>query len=206
MDLSLSYQASGTGGTQFAYGTGFPPPIVSRTDRSLGSALGDTFSGAYPTWSVGVSVAYPLGRSAEEASYASAQVQKRQQELSLRQLELQVVREVREATRQVQNTWERVQATRTARTASEQQLEAEERRFAVGFSTTLELQIRQRDLASARINELNAMIDLQQGAHYARTGPKDAVGSGFTVHGCKVRVHGSGSRFGFEVPVRGSEP
>ena len=42
--------------------------------------------------------------------------------------------------------------------AAEQQLEAEERRFAVGISTTLDLQVRQRQLANARISELNARI------------------------------------------------
>lgn len=158
VDFNASYEAQGTGGTQFVYGSGFPPPVVSRTDRSFGSALGDTFTNAYPTWTVGVSVSYPLGTSAADAAYAQARVQQRQQELSIHDLELEVVRQVRDAARQVVNSFERVQATRTARTASEQQLQAEERRFAVGLSTTLELQVRQRDLASARIAELNAMI------------------------------------------------
>ena len=36
---------------------------------------------------------------------------------------------------------------------------AEERRNSVGLSTTLELQVRQRELANARVNELQAMID-----------------------------------------------
>jgi outer membrane protein TolC len=159
VDLTASYLSQGTAGTQLVFGQGFPPPILSRTDRSFSGALGDTFGGAYPTWSVGVNVSYPIGRSGAEAGYAQAQVQKRQQELSLRELETQIVREVRDAVRQVQNSFQRVQAAQTARAASEQQLEAEERRFAVGLSTTLELQVRQRDLAQARIGELNARID-----------------------------------------------
>jgi len=52
-----------------------------------------------------------------------------------------------------------VQAAQTAREATQQQLTAEARRNSVGLSTTLELQVRQRELANARVNELQAMID-----------------------------------------------
>ena len=61
------------------------------------------------------------------------QVQKRTG-LELRELELAVVGEVRDAARHVQNSYQRVQATQAALDATEQQLEAEERRFAVGLS------------------------------------------------------------------------
>jgi outer membrane protein TolC len=162
IDLQLRYTARGTGGTQFEFGQGFPPPVLSRTDRSFGSALGDTFSGAYPSWSAGVVVGYPIGKTAARAALATTEIQKRQQDLDIRNLELQVVREVREAARQVQNAFQRVQAARTAREASETQLNAEERRFQVGLSTTLDQQVRQQQLAGARLTELSAMISYNQ--------------------------------------------
>jgi outer membrane protein TolC len=157
--LDLNYSATGTAGSQFEFGEGFPPPVLSRTDRSFGSALGDAFTGAYPSWSAAVNVAYPIGRTAQRAAVARTEIQKRQFDLDIKSLELQIVRDVREAARQVQNSFERVQAARTARQASEVQLEAENRRFAVGMSTTLEQQVRQRSLAQARLSELSAMID-----------------------------------------------
>ena len=49
-------------------------------------------------------------------------------------------------------------ATQKARQATERQLDAEQRKFGVGLSSSFELQQRQRDLATSRINELNAMI------------------------------------------------
>lgn len=159
LDINASYSAEGTAGTQFEFGQGFPPPVVSQTRRSFGSALGDTFGGAYPTWSLGVSVTYPIGTTAARAAYAQAQIQRQQQEIGIRQLEVIIVAQVRDAVRQVQNTFERVQAAQAAREASQRQLTAEERRNSVGLSTTLDLQIRQRDLASARTVELQAMID-----------------------------------------------
>jgi outer membrane protein len=158
VDLGVNYSATGTGGTQLQFGSGFPPPVLSRTDKSFGSVLSDAFGGAYPSWAFGVSVSYPLGRSAAEAALAQQQLAQQQQTIGLRDLELQIVRQVREAVRQVRTSYQRVQATQTARVASEQQLDAEQRRFAVGLSTTFELQQKQRDLAAARVNELNAMI------------------------------------------------
>jgi outer membrane protein len=159
VDLNASYLAEGTGGTQFTYGAGFPPPVLSESRRSYGSALGDTLLGAYPTWSVGVTVTYPFGKTASEAAYAQSLVVKHQQEIGVKQLEVQIVGQVREAVRLIENSWQRVQAAQTAREATQQQLAAEERRNSVGLSTTLELQVRQRELANARVNELQAMID-----------------------------------------------
>lgn len=158
LDFTFNYSATGTGGTRFAYSSGFPPSVVSRTDRGFSAVLGDAFGGAYPTWTVGLNLSYPVGRSAAEAGYAQATVSRRQSDLQLQQLELTVVQQVREAARQVENSYQRVLATQAALRASEQQLEAEQRRFAVGLSTTLELQTRQSQLASARTQELNATI------------------------------------------------
>jgi outer membrane protein TolC len=73
-------------------------------------------------------------------------------------MQIAIVQQVRDAARQVETSYQRVLVTRTALRASEQQLDAEQRRFAAGLSTTLELQVRQGQLASARIAELSAVI------------------------------------------------
>jgi outer membrane protein TolC len=151
VDLGVDYAASGTGGVQYANG------VVAAT-RGFGSVLSDAFGGAYPGWTVGVSVGYALGKSAAEASLAQGELQKRQQQLQQRQLELDIISSVRQAARDVRTSYQRVQATQAALAASERQLEAEERRFAVGLSDTFTLQQRQLQLASARISELNARI------------------------------------------------
>jgi outer membrane protein TolC len=159
VNLNASYSSQGTAGTQYTYGSGFPPPVIGSAFRPWSSALADTFLGDFPTWSLGVTVGYPIGRTSAEVAYAQGQVQKRQQELALQDLQTQIVRQVRDAVRQVTNSYQRVQATQTFRQAAEQQLDAEERRFAVGMSTILDLQVRQTQLATARTAELNAMID-----------------------------------------------
>jgi outer membrane protein TolC len=159
LDVGATYSAQGTGGTQLQFGEGFPPPILRRTDKSYGSVLNDTFLGAYPTWTVGVQFAYPLGHSAAHASLAQQEIRKRQEMMTIRELELQIVREVRDAGRSVQNSYQRVLTTRAQLDASERQLEAEDRKFAAGVSTTLELQVRQQQLAQAKASALQALID-----------------------------------------------
>jgi len=158
VNAQLNYESRGSGGTRLIYGEGFPPPVDDRVVRSFGSVLSDTFGNAYPNWSVGLNVAYPLGRSFQEANYARAEVARRQSSLQLRELELAIVAQVRDAARQVENSYQRVLVTRAALRASEQQLEAEQRRFQAGLATTFELQGRQTQLATARINELGAAI------------------------------------------------
>ena len=158
MRVDLGYSARGTAGSQFEFGDGFPPAIVSRADRSFGSALSDAFTGAYPNWSAALVVGYPIGQTSQKAAVARTEIQRRQSDLDIKTLEIQIVGAVRDAARQVQNAFERVQAAKTAREASEKQLDAEDRRFQVGLSTTLEQQVRQRELSDARSSELNAMI------------------------------------------------
>ena len=49
--------------------------MIGTRNLGFGNALGQVFTNDYPTWSLGVTVSYPLGRSYEEASLARAQVE-----------------------------------------------------------------------------------------------------------------------------------
>src|SRR5579864_1215696 len=94
-----NYSATSSGGTQFTYDlTG---AVANTTVKGLSSVLSQTFSGAFPTWSVGVNVGYPIGRSAAEATLAQQQLALRQAELNLHLLELQVAAAVRQSARDV---------------------------------------------------------------------------------------------------------
>ncbi len=150
VDFVVNYSASGSGGRFIGEGIG--------SDIGFGGVLNDALGAAYPNWTLGVQVGYPLGRSSAEASLAQNRVQRRQQDLLLQDLELQAVFDVRDAARQVQNSYQRVLASQAALEASIQQYAAEEKRFAVGIATTLDLQFRQGQLAQARITNLNATI------------------------------------------------
>ena len=116
--LETSYRGNGLAGTQFLRTGGFPGVITGTRDRSFADALGQAFSPDYPTWSVGVTVSYPLGRSYEEASLARAQVETRQVEQRISSLRIQAAETVRKAGRQIQSASQRVDAARGATLAS----------------------------------------------------------------------------------------
>jgi outer membrane protein len=155
----VNYGLAGVGGTRTIYDTsgGFPVPIGA-AQRSFSDALNDVFGNQFKTWSLQFQFSYPIGTSAADAGLAQSKIQREQQVTSLQQLELQVTAQVREAARQVDTSLKRVEATRKAREFSEKRYEAEQKRINVGLSTTFQLVQAQRDLSSARLSELNAII------------------------------------------------
>ncbi len=160
LNLEASYGLTGLGGTQLEFGQGgFPPPVIGQTNRSFGSVLSDVFRNQFPSWTLGVTIGYPIGRSAAEANLARARLQNTQSRTALQNLELQVTTAVREAGRQVNTNLKRVQATQVARQLAEQRLAAEQKKFNVGMSTTFIVFQAQRELTNARNNELRAIID-----------------------------------------------
>jgi outer membrane protein len=159
--LEASYRGSGLGGTQFLRGGGFPGSVIGTRDRSFGDALGQALSPDYPTWSVGVTVSYPLGRSYEQASLARAEIERRQVSQRIQSLRLETIEDVRQAARQLRSTAERVDAARAGATLAEQRLADEQRRYEVGLSTTFLVTQAQRDLLQAQVNLLQTTLDQQ---------------------------------------------
>jgi outer membrane protein TolC len=106
-----------------------------------------------------LNISYPVGHSQQEASLARAQLQSSQAVTQLRNAELQVVTQVRNVARQVTTNAKRVASTGASRSLAEQRLDAEQRKLAAGTSTSFFVFQAQRDLAQARNNELNAVLD-----------------------------------------------
>lgn len=162
VDLTTSYNVIGLAGTQnvFDYSTGGIPVAIpgSAVQRSFGTALKDVFGNDFKTWSVQLNVSYPIGTSTASAALAQGRLLREQQVTGLRAQELQVTAQVRDAGRQVDTSLKRVDATRKAREFADRRYEAEQKRMTVGLSTTFQLFQAQRDLATARLAELNAII------------------------------------------------
>jgi outer membrane protein TolC len=158
-DLTARYQVVGQGGTSFVTtGNGVTREVLKTIPGGFGDALTTMLGPNYPTWSFGLNVTYPIGTSAQEASYARAQLQANQVEAQLRQIELQIATDVTNAATNVQNNIERVQAAQAAREFAQKQYEAEQSKFEVGMSTNYFVVQSQRDLATAQNNELSAIL------------------------------------------------
>jgi outer membrane protein TolC len=159
--LETSYRGSGLGGTQYLRGGGFPGVVTGTRNRGFGDSLGQVFSNDYPTWSVGLTVSYPLGRSFEAASMARAEVERRQVLQRIASLRIETAETVRRAARQIQSTAERIDAARAGETLAQQRLLSEQRRFEVGLSTTFLVTQAQRDLLEAQVNLLQTTLDYE---------------------------------------------
>lgn len=164
VNAQVNYNARAIGGLQVERArdplTGLPTgDIISSAERSYLSTLGTAFSGDFPGWSLQFDIAYPIGRSPQEAQHARARLQQTQQQRQLASLELQVATQVREAARNVQTNAKRVDATRASLALAEKRLEAEEKRFQAGLTSSFFVLQAQRDLNIARNSALLALVE-----------------------------------------------
>jgi outer membrane protein len=159
--LQATYLTNGLAGTRLIRQGGFPGTIVGSESTSFGSTLGQIFTADFPTWTLGVTVSYPLGKSVEEANLARARIERDQSAARLRSVELSVVREIRSAALRLEQNRQRIETAQLGRELAEQRLDAEQRRFEVGMSTSFLVVQAQRDLAIARNNELESSLQYQ---------------------------------------------
>jgi HAE1 family hydrophobic/amphiphilic exporter-1 len=159
--LQANYLTDGAGGSRLIRTGGFPGTIVGTEVTRFGSVLDQLISANYPTWTLGLSFSYPLGKSSAEAALARARIQRDQSAARLRSLELTAVRQIRDAALRLEQNQQRIETTRLGRDLAEQRLDAEQKRFEVGLSTSFLVIQAQRDLAIARNNELQALLDYQ---------------------------------------------
>ncbi len=157
--VNATYQASGLGGTQVLRSGGFPGTIIGPGQVvGFGTVLDQLFKSDYPTWAVGVSVSYPIGQSAEDASHARSRLEAQQAEQRMKSAEGRVIQQVRDAAWKVEMNARRVETARAVRELGEQRRDVEQRRFEVGMSTSFLVIQAQRDLAQATQNELSAVL------------------------------------------------
>src|SRR5262249_54062846 len=162
VNAQVNYGAVGVGGTQFSGGTNpitgitTPLPVVN---RSYGAALGDVFSNAYPQWSLGVQIGYPLGAATSHANLARANLEYQQAQVQLKNMQLIIATQVRDAARNVNTNQKRVQSARASRELQEKKLQAEAKKLAAGMSSSFFVFRAQRDRARARTAEIQAISD-----------------------------------------------
>jgi outer membrane protein TolC len=187
--VEASYRGNGLGGTQLLRTGDFPGVVTGTADESFAHALGQAFGTDYPTWSLGVTVSYPIGRSFEDASLARAEVERRQTAQRIASLRLDTAETVRRAARQVTSSAERVDAARASATLAERRLADEQRRYEVGLSTTFLVTQAQRDLLQAQVSLLQTTLDYQSATvtfEAVQQAPEAAGGATPTVRGADL--------------------
>ena len=158
VDLVASYTLNGLGGDRILR-EGLGGEITQEIPGGYNDAFSQLFDNQYRDWALGVNFSYPLGNSAADAAHAQAQVDYRRQRAMVENQELAIAQEVRLTARLIDTNRKRIDATRAARQFQQGRLDAEQRKFEVGMSTSFLVVQAQRDLAVAAGNELQAVTD-----------------------------------------------
>jgi len=183
-DLSLTAAGGLTG---FA-GTPVNNPLFpagggeTEFDGGYGESLRNLFSGDYYNWFVGLSTEIPWKFQREQAELARAHRTIEQQRLREEELRTRIRTEVRKAHRDLTSALARVDAAAASVAASRGKLKAEERKLALGSSTTTQVLEFQQDYAQALLAEVKAMTD----AYVAQTRLWRAVGTILEKEGISV--------------------
>lgn len=137
------------------------PGICTPAPGPLPSGFSDAFSNLFgynaPDYAVGLNVNIPIRNRSAQADQVRSELEYRQAQMRLQQLQNQIAIQVRNAQFSVQQNRARVDAASSARQLADESLNAEQKKYALGASTnTLVLQA-QRDLAQAEANVVIGM-------------------------------------------------
>jgi outer membrane protein TolC len=182
-DLSLTASAGLTGLAGSPYPNPFFPGGGTEFEGNYGDSLRELFSGNYTNWFLGLSTEIPWTFRRERAEWARARSSLEQQHLREESLHANIRAEVRKARRDLGSSLARVDAAAAFVAASRGKLEAEERKFALGASTTTQVLEFQQDYAEALLAELTARTD----AHVSQTRLWRAVGTILEKEGVSAR-------------------
>jgi len=127
--------------------------------EGLSAVNKDQSNGTYPGYTVGVQFSMPIQNRAAKGALAAARASRRASELNLRDQELGIILEVRQALRNLQTAQKAVKAYEKTRIFREKNLEAEQKKFENGMSTNFFVLQRQDELDTAKAAELRSRID-----------------------------------------------
>jgi outer membrane protein len=143
--------------------TGVPSAFntVSTTATGgLGDALSSVFQNKFPTYAVGLNFTLPIRNRAAQSDSARAILLDRSAQVQYLQLQNTVALNVRNAQIALQQDRAQVDAAIKAGELAKQTLDAEQKKYQLGASTSYNVILRSRDLTTAQGNELRARINL----------------------------------------------
>jgi outer membrane protein TolC len=117
----------------------------------------DTYNESFD-WSVKLLYGVPIFNRAAKANYEIATLNREQAEIGLKNTEQTIRVDVRTAARNVESGVKRVEAARSNSVLQRKTVEAEQKKFENGMSTSFEVLRIQNDLFSAQLAEIQAIL------------------------------------------------
>jgi outer membrane protein TolC len=164
VDAYAFYGGSALGGAQNpvlscgtdANGNNILCPVGTVKNSGYGDALSNTFNNTYPDKGVGVNITIPIRNRVAQADQARSQMEYRQSQMRLQQLYTQVRIQVINGQYALTNDRAQVQASQASRDYAVQSLDAEQKKYRLGASTTALVLQQQRNLATAENTLISA--------------------------------------------------
>ena len=142
--------------------TGVPLTTTTLGHGGLSDALKNVFQNQFPTYIVGLNLTLPVRNRSAQSDSARAQLDQRQQTVQYRQTENTIVINVRNALIALQQDRAQVAAAEKARSLAQQTLDAEQKKYQLGSSTSYNVVLRSRDLTAAQGTALRAQANLAE--------------------------------------------
>lgn len=163
LDAYGFYAGSGVGGAQNPNlncggltGTPTPCPPGQYPSSGYGTVLGNTLNNTSPDWGVGVNLQIPIRNRIAQADQVRSQMEYRQSQMRLQQLYTQIRIQVINGVYALTNDRAAVQSSQSARDYAAQALEAEQKKYRLGASTTANVLQMERNLATSEDNMISA--------------------------------------------------
>ncbi len=160
LDLVANYGGAGLAGSPNPAFQSFggPPPTVIPT----GFTAAITGMADHPTYFIGFNLNIPIRNRSAQADQIRSELEYRQAQVRVQQMENGIGIDVRNAQYAVQQNRARVNAAMAGRQYSAQVLDAEEKKLAQGMSTTFNVLQDMSSLATAESNLVSAMTAYEQ--------------------------------------------
>jgi outer membrane protein len=128
----------------------------------LPDSLSTMINNNFPTYAVGLNFTLPIRNRAAQADSARALLDERQQQVQYRSTQNVIVLSVRNALIALTQDRAQVAAAGKARELAQQTLDAEQKKYQLGSSTSYNVVLRSRDLTAAQGTELRAKANLEE--------------------------------------------
>jgi len=193
VDAYAFYGSSQLAGSQnpnalnFSTGQNYPPGSFPPIDYS--TAIGHFFNSSAPDKGVGVNISIPLRNRVAQADQARSQMEYRQAQMRLQQLYTQIRIQVINAQYAITNDRAQVSAAQAGREYAAQSLDAEQKKYRLGASTSALVLQQQRNMAAAE----NTLISATAAYAKDRAALRQITSSTLTVYGINLTDAATGT-------------
>ncbi|HEV2340941.1 MAG TPA: TolC family protein [Candidatus Acidoferrales bacterium] len=133
----------------------------SASNGPFSEALSNTFGFGSPIYGAGLSLNFPIKNHSAEAALGTAEVTKRRDLYSQRQLQQQITLDVSNSVRQLEQSKLSMEAAKIALDLAQKNLQAEERRYQLADESLYVVLQTQTELASAEESLLQSQVQYQ---------------------------------------------